>query len=93
MALDMAGKDCETLIQELADLLHGEVDEAHRAELEHHLDDCPPCHQTAEFQAQLRQLVAERCCEQVPEALRARVVAMLRVEVSSRDGAAPSASP
>ena len=74
--------DCDDLLHELADFLHGDVSPQKRANLQAHLEECPPCLETADFQAQLRQLVAKRCCEEVPEELKARVVAMLRVEVT-----------
>ncbi len=38
--------------------------------LQEHLEDCPPCFETADFQAQLRPLIAKRCCEEVPDGLR-----------------------
>lgn len=87
------GEDCDALLQELHDYLHGELDatEAHR--LRQHLEACPPCLETADFQAELRRLVAQRCCEEVPSDLRSRVVAMLQVEVSGRDRAPGEASP
>ncbi len=77
----MPGDECDDLLHELADLLHGDVSPEKKAKLRAHLDDCPPCFETADFQAQLRQLVAKRCCEEVPDELKARVVAMLSVEV------------
>ena len=76
----MAGKDCDELLSELADFLHGELDPARKAKLQAHLEDCPPCFETADFQAHLRHLVAKRCCEEVPDDFRARVLSMLQVE-------------
>ncbi len=78
----MAGHECDDLLHELHDFLHGEVTEEKRSKLERHLDDCPPCLETADFQAHLRQVVAKRCCEEVPADLRARVVALLSTEFS-----------
>jgi anti-sigma factor (TIGR02949 family) len=74
--------DCERILHELADFLHGEVTPEKRRALQEHLEECPPCLETADFQAQLRQLVAKRCGEEVPDELKAKVVAMLRVEVT-----------
>ncbi len=73
----MGGHECDDLLQELGHLLHGDLPEERRASLRRHLDDCPPCFESADFQAQLRQLIARRCCEQVPDALAAKVRRLL----------------
>lgn len=86
------GDDCDALLRSIADFLHGELDPAQTVELREHLDSCPPCFETADFQAQLRQLVARRCTEQVPADFRARLVARLQVEVGAL-GAPDSAGP
>lgn len=80
------GDDCDALLRTIADLLHGELDPAQTAELREHLDSCPPCFETADFQAQLRQMIAKRCTEQVPDDFRTRLVARLRVEVGAVGG-------
>ncbi len=85
------GDECESLLRDITDYLHGELDPQQRATLQAHLEDCPPCFETADFQAQLREVIAKRCCEEVPDALRSRVVAMLRVQV--QDSAAPGDVP
>ena len=82
------GDECDDLLRDIADYLHGDLDPTRRAHLQAHLDDCPPCFETADFQAQLRALVAKRCFEEVPDELKARVTAMLGVEV--RDSAGPA---
>ncbi len=80
------GSECDDLLNEVADFLHGELDPEETARLRQHLEDCPPCFETADFQAQLRQLLSKRCREQVPADFQARVVAMLQVQVTSRTG-------
>ena len=75
------GSECDDLLSELADFLHGELDADRTRHLRSHLEDCPPCFETADFQAQLRQVLARRCREEVPADFKARVTAMLRVEV------------
>ena len=75
------GPECDDLLHELAHFLHGELDAERTKHLQSHLEECPPCFETADFQAQLRQLLAKRCQEQVPADFQARVVAMLRVPV------------
>jgi anti-sigma factor (TIGR02949 family) len=78
----VGGHECDDLLHELADFLHGEVTPEKRQQLQDHLDECPPCLETADFQAQLRALVAKRCCEEVPDALKSKVIAMLSIEVT-----------
>jgi anti-sigma factor (TIGR02949 family) len=92
MAGPNTGKpECDDLLGELHDLLHGDLDPSRKAKLQAHLEDCPPCFETADFQAQLRQIVAKRCSEQVPDALQSRILSMLQVEI--RDSSAPGTSP
>ena len=79
----MAGKDCDDLLHELGHLLHGELPADRAAALKHHLDDCPPCFESADFQAQLKALVAKRCCEDVPEGLKDRILGFLQDDPSS----------
>jgi anti-sigma factor (TIGR02949 family) len=87
------GDDCDALLQNIADLLHGELDAHQAAHLRDHLDDCPPCFETADFQAHLRRIVATRCGEEVPTDFRARVAAMLQVELRRRDSSGVPPSP
>lgn len=74
----MAGKDCDDLLHELDHLLHGELPADRAAALRHHLDDCPPCFESADFQAQLKAIVAKRCTEQVPDGLQQRIADLLK---------------
>ena len=73
----MAGKDCDDLLHELDHLLHGELPADRAAALRHHLDDCPPCFESADFQAQLKAIVAKRCTEAVPDDFRQRIQSLL----------------
>lgn len=73
----MAGKDCDALLHELEHLLHGELTPDRQASLRAHLEECPPCFETADFQEQLRKLVAKRCFEEVPEGLQTRIASLL----------------
>lgn len=77
--------ECGRLLAELSDLLHGEVTPERKAAIDAHLRSCPPCLERADFQAHLRQVIASRCCEQVPDALRERVWAALRAEMPGGD--------
>ena len=74
------GPECDALLHELADFLHGELDADETASLRAHLEDCPPCFETADFQAQLRHLIGKRCREEVPADFQARLLAVLQVD-------------
>ena len=73
----MAGKDCDDLLHELDHLLHGELPADRARALKDHLDDCPPCFESADFQAQLKAIVAKRCTEAVPEDFKHRLRGLL----------------
>jgi anti-sigma factor (TIGR02949 family) len=72
------GDDCDRLLDELDHYLHGELPAARAEALHDHLEECPPCLESADFQAQLKQLIARRCGEQVPDEFRAKVLGFLR---------------
>lgn len=73
----MTESDCNEALQRLYGFLDGELDDTLRAEIKSHLDDCSPCLGAFDFEAELRVLIATRCREQVPEALRSRVAELL----------------
>lgn len=70
--------ECDRLLEQLDHYLHGELDPRQQAALQAHLDDCPPCLEGADFQAQLKALIAKKCGEEVPDGLRERVLGFLR---------------
>jgi len=65
--------DCNETIERLYHYLDGELTDVRRIEIERHLDDCPPCLHAFDFEAELRQVIADRCRDRVPEALRRRI--------------------
>jgi mycothiol system anti-sigma-R factor len=73
-----AGTDCEQVLEELYTYLDGELTDERRHLISHHLDDCNPCLEVFDFEAELRMVVQTRCQEQVPDQLRLRVEASLR---------------
>jgi anti-sigma factor (TIGR02949 family) len=79
------GEDCDALLQNIADYLHGELEPREAEHLRQHLEGCPPCFESADFQAQLRQIVAKRCFEQVPDDFKVRLVARLEFEAGRAD--------
>ena len=68
-----ADADCEEALVALYTFLDGELTESKRIEIRHHLDDCSPCLEVYDFEAELRMVIRERCRDQVPDTLRQRV--------------------
>ena len=74
---DPYGMDCDDAVHELYDYLDGELTDDKRRAIAQHLDLCAPCAGAAEFEAELRQVIANRCRDHVPESLRRRVAEAL----------------
>jgi mycothiol system anti-sigma-R factor len=74
---------CDETIERLYFYLDGELTEQRRIEIARHLDLCGPCVGAYGFEAELRKLVASRCHDRVPDALRSRVAEALRQESTS----------
>ena len=68
-----SGVDCNETIERLYHYLDGELTDERRREIQHHLDECSPCLDAFDFEADLRILIANRCKDHVPDALRRRV--------------------
>lgn len=65
--------NCEVALAELYEFLDGELDDTARARIERHLRECSPCLEAFDFEAEIRRLLADRCREQCPDALRSRI--------------------
>ncbi len=90
---DHAGHDhagnCEEALQELYSFLDGELTEHKRSQIQHHLDDCSPCLEAFDFEAELRLVIKHRCRDEVPESLRLRVAERItKFDVAESSGAA-----
>ncbi|HXQ59630.1 MAG TPA: mycothiol system anti-sigma-R factor [Acidimicrobiales bacterium] len=73
--------DCNETIERLYHYLDGELTDERRQEIKHHLDDCPPCLDAFDFESELRQVIADRCKDRVPDALRERIrLALIEAE-------------
>jgi mycothiol system anti-sigma-R factor len=77
--------DCEEAVHELYHYLDGELTEERRLEISVHLDYCGPCGGAAEFEAELRRIIANRCKDRVPQSLIERVAAMIDEESRQHD--------
>ena len=78
--------DCQEAVHELYNFLDGELTEERRTEISVHLDWCGPCHGAADFEAELRKVIANRCRDRVPDSLIARVAAAIDEESKQHHG-------
>jgi mycothiol system anti-sigma-R factor len=76
----MGDGGCDDSLYELYSFLDGELTENRRAEIKRHLDDCPPCYEQFDFEAELRIVIAQKCRDTVPDSLRDRIARALGVE-------------
>ena len=78
--------NCEEAVHELYTYLDGELTEVRREEIRIHLDYCGPCGGAAEFEAELRKVIANRCKDRVPDSLIQRVAEAIEAESRQHDG-------
>jgi mycothiol system anti-sigma-R factor len=78
--------NCEEAVHELYTYLDGELTEERRTEIRVHLDYCGPCGGAAEFEAELRKVIANRCKDRVPDSLIRRVAEAIEAESRQHDG-------
>ena len=69
----MADGNCDDALHELYGYLDGELTPERRTNIQRHLDDCPPCYEAFDFEAELRIVIARKCTEKVPESLKQRI--------------------
>ena len=74
------GDDCSEAIHRLYHFLDGELTPQRRSEIQAHLDDCGPCLEAFDFEAELRLMIASKCRDEVPETLRIRIFQAIRHE-------------
>jgi mycothiol system anti-sigma-R factor len=85
MESEHSGVDCNETIERLYFFLDGELTEERRSEIRIHLDECAPCLEAFDFEAELRHVIASHCKDHVPESLRQRVLdAILEEERRTR---------
>lgn len=75
-----AAIDCRDAVHQLYDFLDGELTDQRRAQIALHLDRCGPCAKAAEFEGELRAVIASRCRDRVPDSLIERVARALDQE-------------
>src|SRR5437773_1560420 len=62
------------------ELLDGELTAERKTAIQHHLDDCPPCYEAFDFEAELRIVIARKCTDEVPDTLRQRIADAIQHE-------------
>jgi len=78
--------DCSEAIHIIYNYLDGEITDDRRREIQHHLDDCMPCLEAYDFEAELRILIQRKCRDEVPETLRLRVYQAIQREARGGPG-------
>lgn len=77
--------DCTEAIHRLYHFLDGELTVERRQEIQQHLDDCSPCLEAFDFEAELRMMIAVKCRDEVPPELRAKIAALIHDEAAGGD--------
>jgi mycothiol system anti-sigma-R factor len=72
-------RECSEAVEVLYHYLDGQLTEERRVLIRQHLDDCPPCLDAFDFEAELRVVIAHKCRESVPDHLRFRVEKAIRM--------------
>ena len=71
---------CIEAVELLYHYLDGELTDDRRGPIQRPLDDCPPCFEAYDFEAELRIVVRQKCRDHVPESLIERVAKALNEE-------------
>jgi mycothiol system anti-sigma-R factor len=78
--------NCDEAVHQLYHYLDGELTEERRLVIHEHLNFCGPCGGAAEFEAELRIVIANRCKDHVPESLIRRIAEAIDEESRQHDG-------
>ncbi len=73
-------RNCEDALRQLYEFLGNEITDDNRDQIRHHLDACGHCASAYDFEAELRQVIASRCVDRAPEALRNRILEALATD-------------
>ena len=76
----VGGFDCDDAVHQLYHFLDGELTESKRQQIAEHLDFCAPCAGAAEFEVELRHVIAMRCQERVPDSLMQKIADAIQEE-------------
>jgi mycothiol system anti-sigma-R factor len=68
---------CQEALEELYTFLDGELTIEKREHIRVHLDDCNPCLEHYDFEAELRIVISKKCKEAVPQTLKDKILRAL----------------
>jgi mycothiol system anti-sigma-R factor len=75
---------CLETVEEIEAFVDGELEATVHVKIEHHLVDCPPCMDRAEFRRYLKVMVSTKCSgDQVPPELKAKIERLIGHEAPS----------
>jgi mycothiol system anti-sigma-R factor len=77
--------NCDEAVHQLYHYLDGELTDERRIQISEHLTFCGPCGGAAEFEAELRVVIANRCKDHVPESLIKRIAEAIDEESRQHD--------
>ena len=77
---EFSERNCDDAIHTLYHYLDGELTAERREVIRQHLDDCAPCLEAFDFEAEIRVMIAAKCREEVPDALRVRIATAIQHE-------------
>ncbi|MDP1794513.1 MAG: mycothiol system anti-sigma-R factor [Acidimicrobiales bacterium] len=75
--------NCDDAKHTLYEFLDGELTPEKRSDIQAHLENCSPCFEAFDFEAELLTVVRKKCVEQVPEGLQAKIAAALQIDPDS----------
>jgi mycothiol system anti-sigma-R factor len=84
---DHSATPCEEALKELYVYLDGELTDEKRTIITGHLDDCNPCLEAFDFEAELRMVISRRCHDDVPESLKLRIAHELELQSDQTEDA------
>ncbi|MCB0991864.1 MAG: mycothiol system anti-sigma-R factor [Acidimicrobiales bacterium] len=73
--------DCQQALDRLYRFLDGQLDDARKDAIRHHLDSCGHCLEAFSFEAELKTVIARRAVTPVPPGLKDRIAEQLRRSV------------
>jgi len=73
VADDHQHANCQEALEELYTFLDGELTVEKREHIRMHLDDCNPCLEAYDFEAELRIVISTKCKESVPDTLKDKI--------------------
>lgn len=89
--IHLAGR-CNDVLESMYLYLDGEMlTEEQRTEVHAHLDECIPCLESFEFEAEFKQIIRSKCKDEVPQHVYEKIRARLVVEIDSTSHQQPDA--